>query len=83
MAKEVVSRCDECGTTEGVREFVIIVGEKPREVDLCPEHAAPLLKLYDLGVEAATSKPPATRPRKQGGHAVIAIEDWQEGQAKS
>ncbi|MFF0481036.1 hypothetical protein [Streptomyces sp. NPDC004435] len=80
MAKEVVSRCDECGTTEGVREFIVSVDVHTRELDLCPEHAAPLLRLYDLGTEVSTGRKASSKARK-GGHAVVAIEDWQANQS--
>ncbi|MFC7979492.1 hypothetical protein ACFUT3_30195 [Streptomyces cinereoruber] len=75
MAKEVISRCDKCGKTEGVEEFTIIRDGSPREVDLCPVDAAPVVEAYDLGTDSAPATKRATRGRR-GGHAVIAIEDW-------
>ncbi|MCB5179487.1 hypothetical protein [Streptomyces antimicrobicus] len=73
MAKEVISRCDECGASEGVQEFTITYGNQTKTVDACPEHAAPVLALFELGTDAQ----PAQKPRKGGrsAHAVIPIED--------
>lgn len=78
MAKEVISRCDVCGTSEGAQEFRITHGGEARDVDLCPEHAAPVLKVYELGTRPgrAPSKPRSNR----SAHAVIPIEEWQQGQ---
>lgn len=73
MAKEVISRCDECGATEDVREFTITPeGDETKTVDLCPEHAGPVLAVYALGTEERP-KPKARRSRS--GHAVVPIED--------
>ena len=70
MAKEVISRCDECGSTEDTEEFTIIRNGQKKDVDLCGEHKAPLVKLYELG---ATSP---TRRGRPAAHSVVAIEDW-------
>jgi hypothetical protein len=76
VAKEVISRCDECGTTEDVQEFTITYGGETKDVDLCPEHGGPVLKVFTLGTEVQNSTP---KPRKssRSSHAVVAIEDWQ------
>ncbi|MFE0648565.1 hypothetical protein ACFVZH_08275 [Streptomyces sp. NPDC059534] len=76
MAKEVISRCDECGSTEGVEEFTIIRDGVPKDVDLCAPHAAPVIRAYDLGATSTSVAKKATKGRR-GGHAVIAIEDWE------
>ena len=73
MAKEVISRCDVCGTSEDVQEFKIEHGGQAKTVDLCPEHGGPVLKLFELGTD---EKPPV---KKAKGHAVVAIEDWAPG----
>jgi hypothetical protein len=79
VAKEVISRCDECGATEGVRQFTITPeGDETKDVDLCAEHAGPVFKVYALGVE----EQPKSRGRKaRQTHAVVPIEDW-EGPVK-
>ncbi|MDL5204976.1 hypothetical protein [Streptomyces sp. ALI-76-A] len=75
MAREVIElvKCDECGGTDDVEGFTVIRDGKPKDVDLCGEHKAPLVRLYALG-----AAPKAASPRKaaRGGHAVVAIEDW-------
>ncbi|MEV5084977.1 hypothetical protein AB0K74_41605 [Streptomyces sp. NPDC056159] len=75
MAKEVVSKCDRCGTSEGAQEFNITYGGETRELDLCPEHSGPILELFELG--KVLGKRPTSR---RTGHAVVPIEEWQEGQ---
>ncbi|MFD6970155.1 hypothetical protein [Streptomyces sp. NPDC059949] len=73
MAKELISRCDECGTSEGVQEFTITYGGKTKDVDACPEHAGPILALFELGADAKAT--PAPRKGGRSAHAVIPIED--------
>ncbi|THA41831.1 hypothetical protein [Streptomyces sp. A1547] len=74
MAKELISRCDVCGTSDDVQEFTIIWNES-KTVDLCPDHAGPLFELYELGTTVKATTP---APRKGGrsAHGVIPIEDW-------
>ena len=74
MAKEVISRCDKCGTSEDVQEFQITRGGETRDVDLCSEHGGPVNEAFDLGT--ARNAAPKSRKATRGGHAVVAIEDW-------
>jgi hypothetical protein len=70
VAKEVISRCDVCGTTEGVEEVSITIGGEARTVDLCENDRAPVLKVFEVGQ--------GVKPKKRGGrsaHAVVPIED--------
>lgn len=79
MAKEVISRCDKCGDTEGVREFAITPeGDETKKVDLCAEHSGPVFEVYALGAEEQP-KPKGRKTRTT--HAVVPIEDW-EGPVK-
>ncbi|MEV7589748.1 hypothetical protein AB0O42_05695 [Streptomyces sp. NPDC089922] len=74
MAKELISRCDECGSTEGAEEFVIIRNGVQRETDLCADHKRPVVEAFERGVESASNRKP-----RQGGrsaHSVIPIEEW-------
>jgi hypothetical protein len=75
VAKEVISRCDECGTSEDVQEFTITYGGETKDVDLCPEHGGPVIRVFELGTEVQNA---AAKPRKpsRSSHAVVAIEDW-------
>lgn len=80
MVKQVIARCNKCGAHEDTREFTITLDGKTREVDLCPDHAGPLLEAFELGDEV---EKPTPRPRKapRSSHSVVAIEDWKpEGQ---
>ena len=74
MVKEVISRCDVCGTSEEVEEVEIKLQGVTKSVDLCGEHRAPVVEVFDLGTEV-TSK---GRARKGGrsSHAVVPIEEW-------
>ncbi|MBT2541961.1 hypothetical protein J7E99_14915 [Streptomyces sp. ISL-44] len=73
MAKELISRCDECGTSEDVEEFTITYGDETKDVDACPKHAKPLHKLFEAGTARATS--PAPRKAGRSAHAVVPVED--------
>lgn len=54
MAKEVVTRCDVCGTAdETVRTYTIRTDGKTWEVDLDEKHALPILKVAQKGREVA------------------------------
>ncbi|MFJ7590203.1 hypothetical protein ACIQZO_23020 [Streptomyces sp. NPDC097617] len=75
MAKEVISRCDECGTSEGVEEITITYRGRTREVDACPEHGGPAIALFELGTDKP-STPPARTSGGRSAHAVVPIEDW-------
>ncbi|MGW6571685.1 hypothetical protein ACWGAN_05850 [Streptomyces sp. NPDC054945] len=75
MAKELISRCDECGTSEGVEEITITYRGKTREVDACPEHGGPAIALFELGTDKPTT-PPARTGGGRSAHAVVPIEDW-------
>lgn len=78
MAKETISRCDECGAVNDVQEFRITYGGETREVDLCPDHGGPLLALFEKG--AKVGQRPASKGRARSAHAVVPIEEWQQGQ---
>jgi hypothetical protein len=74
VVKEIIAKCDECGSTEGVQEFQIVYGGKPKSVDLCAEHAGPLIALYELGQDSESEQ--AARPKRgRVRHAVVPIED--------
>ncbi|MFF1776933.1 hypothetical protein [Streptomyces virginiae] len=75
MAKETISRCDKCGTREGVEEITITYRGQTREVDACPEHGGPAIALFELGTDKPTTPPARTRGGRSD-HAVVAIEDW-------
>ncbi len=82
MVKEVVTKCNRCGSTEDVEEFTITRGGETREVDLCGEHKEPLIELYEIATTPAAVPAPAKRPAVRRGstrHAVVPIEDWQQG----
>jgi len=68
-----LARCDVCGSDEEVEGFTVSRGGKPKDVDLCGEHKAPLVELYDLGTDRKAPKP---RKAPASKHAVVAIEDW-------
>jgi hypothetical protein len=78
VAKEVISRCDKCGTAEDVQEFKITYGGETKEVDLCPEHGGPVLEAFELGSEPP--KAPAPRRGRRSSHSVVPIEDWKPGE---
>jgi hypothetical protein len=73
VVKEIITKCNECGSTDEVEEFTITRGGEKREVDLCGDHKGPLVKVFELGEDA----PKVTHPRKgrRGSHSVVAIED--------
>lgn len=75
MAREVVElvKCDKCGSEDDVEGFTIIRDGKPKDVDLCGPHKAPLVELYELGTGQRAAKP---KKAARGSHAVVAIEDW-------
>lgn len=73
MAKEVISRCDVCGTNEEVEEFKIERKGVAKLVDLCVEHGKPVVEVFELG--ATGTKVPARRGRPSS-HSVVPIEDW-------
>ncbi|MFD3464787.1 hypothetical protein ACFWWM_00165 [Streptomyces sp. NPDC058682] len=73
MAKELISRCDKCGTSVDVEEFTITYGGETKDVDLCPDHSAPVLEVFELG--AVPQQAPASRKGGRSAHAVIPIED--------
>jgi hypothetical protein len=74
VVKEIIARCDECGSTEGVQEFQIVYGGKPKGVDLCAEHGGPLIALYELGQDPEPVQAAAPK-RGRIRHAVVPIED--------
>ncbi|MFJ9423408.1 hypothetical protein [Streptomyces sp. NPDC101249] len=75
MAREVIElvRCDVCGGDEDVEGFTIVRDGKPKDVDLCGTHKAPLVELYELGAAQAEPQKPKKASQR---HAVVAIEDW-------
>ncbi len=79
MAKEVISRCDVCGTSEDVQEFKITHGDETKTVDLCPEHGGPVIEVFNLGTDTQKAAP---KPKgRRSAHAVVPIEEW-EGPTK-
>jgi hypothetical protein len=85
VVKEVISRCNICGSVDGVEEFTITRAGTPKVVDACAEHGAPLIALYDPG-----ETPQKAAPRQRGGadrrsggsrHSIVPIEDWKEGKS--
>lgn len=80
MVKQVIARCNKCGAHEDTQEFTITHNGESREIDLCPEHAGPLVEAFELG---DVPEKPTAKPRKstRSSHSVVAIEDWKpEGQ---
>lgn len=72
MAKEVISRCDECGTADDVQEFTISYEGRTVDVDLCKEHGYPVLTAFEKGrPKDAAPK----RGRKKAVHSVVPVED--------
>lgn len=54
MAKEVVTRCDVCGTADDtVRTYTVKTDGTTWEVDLDEKHAEPILKVARKGREVA------------------------------
>lgn len=78
MVKEVIARCDRCGATEGVREFTITLEGVTKDVDLCGEHGAPVIEVFELGAE---DQPKPKQRRGRSAHSVVPIEEW-EGPVK-
>jgi hypothetical protein len=71
VVKEVISRCNICGTSvDGVEEFTITIGGETRDVDLCTEDAAPIVAAFEAGAPVE----PKTK-RGRSSHAVVPIED--------
>lgn len=56
MASELVTKCDKCGVTPATHAEVAIDGTR-FTVDLCDEHAEPLLELAPLGLPFAQVVP--------------------------
>lgn len=85
MVKEVsvVTKCNVCGGTDAVEEFTITRDGSKREVDLCGQHKGPLIELYDVGTEPQAAPAPGRRGRGAAPtrHAVVAIEDWEQGKS--
>lgn len=67
MAKKMVSICDTCESESNVETYEVKSEAKRTKVDLCGEHAAPLIDLlnkFGKGVtrgRAAAAKPRASR----------------------
>lgn len=66
MAQRKIRICDECGVGREVEQFLIEGGGRLAKIDLCPEHAEPLLALLDAhsGVPATTIRREAQAPRR-------------------
>jgi hypothetical protein len=58
LAKRTNTVCDACGQEGGVTPFVIEGDGRLARVDLCPEHAAPLMDLLNLKQSGATHHRP-------------------------
>lgn len=61
MARNVTVSCDVGGEEEATTYLLTLPGGKVVEVDLCPKHAAPLLKIADRGRDRDDSQRPAVR----------------------
>lgn len=72
MAKEVISRCDKCGTSEDVQEITIIIGGDTKTVDLCPGDLGPVVEVFELG---AAEQSKSKQRRGRSAHAVVPVED--------
>jgi hypothetical protein len=73
VAREVIVKCDKCGSTDETEEFGVTRNGQSRTVAACGEHKGPLVELFDLGEEER--KPKARRTRST--HAIVPIEEWE------
>lgn len=62
--KNIITRCDKCGKPEASRYSITPPTQPTSRVDLCAEHAAPLVELAALGKQ----------PKRRRVHSLEEVE---------